>query len=384
MRRLRTIDLFSGCGGMALGLKPWTHVAAYCEIEPAAQRTLRKNMREGRLDAARVHSDVRDFPSVRGQIDLVTMGFPCQDLSGIGARRGFEGQRSVLFYEGMRVVEQHAPMYILLENVPNICSMKGVWLPVLQALHRAGYDAKWCVVSAAECGAPHLRKRWFLLATKREKSGDDNILSLPPMREAEILQPHWNTAKGWSTRRENGWEVDVPRMTRDMSPACVSRIRQCGNICVPQQAAVAFRILLSGLEGHELNPTLFDVSKAPKLAPWGHMFGDEDGRMHVIRCERPSLPSTPPRGLRLVPRPEKSPRSIHQTTPSITKEIIRPLWGTPRAGTLTACRTLTMRSKQDIQTQMRFEVDTHEAFECRVPNPEYLEWMVGLPRDWTR
>ena len=91
----------------------------------------------------------------------------------------------------------------------------------------------------------------------------------------------------------------------------------------------------------------------------------------------------PPCNLRLVPRPEMSAHSVQQTTPSITKVIHRALWSTPRAGTLTACRTLTKRSKQDIQTQMRFEVDTAAPFECKVPNPEYLEWMVGLSREWT-
>ena len=378
---LRTIDLFSGCGGMALGLRPWTRVVAYCEIEEAPRKTLRKNMLTGHLDSARVYHDVRDFPALRGTVDMVTMGFPCQDLSGVGPQRGFEGQRSRLFYEGMRVVHHHRPRFVMLENVPNICNLKGAWLPVLQSLHAAGYDARWCVVSAAECGAPHLRKRWFLLATRRGGDGGDvSNGGGSPVNPADVMESNWNVP-GW-TMRDNGWEADVPRMTRDMRPPCVARIRQCGNICVPRQAAMAFCILRDGLAGHELRPELFDAVQESKMPAWGQMFG-EGGQMHVVRCARPTLPVPPPRNLRLVPRPDKSPHSIQQTTPSITKEIRRAMWSTPRAGTLTACRTLTMRSKQDIQTQMRFETNTVAPFECKVPNPEYLEWMVGLPRHWT-
>ena len=91
MRLLRTIDLCSGAGGMALGLRRWTKVVAYCEMERHCIACLLENIRKGRLDRAPVATDVRSFltsaPGL-GRIDMIAAGWPCQDISSAGKRRG--------------------------------------------------------------------------------------------------------------------------------------------------------------------------------------------------------------------------------------------------------------------------------------------------------
>jgi site-specific DNA-cytosine methylase len=82
MQKLRTIDLFSGVGGMALGLRAHCEVVQYCENDPYCRTVLQKRMAAGDLDDAPIQYDVRDFETVEGQVDMVTAGFPCQVRRG--------------------------------------------------------------------------------------------------------------------------------------------------------------------------------------------------------------------------------------------------------------------------------------------------------------
>lgn len=97
------------------------------------------------------------------EIDIITGGFPCQDISIAGAGAGLEGMRSGLFFEIIRLVSELRPQFVFLENVPAI-TVRGLDR-VLMEFTALGFDCRWTIVSAAEVGAPHLRERWFLLAT---------------------------------------------------------------------------------------------------------------------------------------------------------------------------------------------------------------------------
>lgn len=147
-----------------MALEPWVRPVAYCENERYAQAVLLSRMRDGRLPVAPIWDDVRtlngsDLPP----IDIIYGGFPCQDISSAGRGAGMEqGDRSGLFFEIMRLTQEVRPTFVFLENVPAIRT-RGL-SRVLSEFTALGYDCRWTVVSAADVGAPHLRKRWFLLA----------------------------------------------------------------------------------------------------------------------------------------------------------------------------------------------------------------------------
>jgi len=321
---------------------------------------------------------------------MVTMGFPCQDVSKTGGQQGFQGERSRLFYDGMDVVRRHLPTFVMLENVANITTKTTVWTAVLTDLFNTGYDAKWCVLSALSCGAPHRRNRWFLLATKR---GVPVAPASERVRVPEIMAPTWNT-DGWGAFRPNGWEVNVPRMTNLLGVVGDERVRQCGNICVPRQALMAFRMLRCGIVGHHpvaVAGKLKLFSGGGHLPHWGEMRINNSGHRVILAIPTPKLPRPASLQLLLVPKPKPGHatlgegRSFRQRRASITEPKTRHLWGTPRAtSSRVPARTLTTRMMNDLRTQMRFETDTVAGHALQYINPDYLEWMCGLPRGWTR
>lgn len=163
---LRELHLFAGSGGGLLGSLLLGHrPVCAVEIDPYCRRVLAARRDEGWLPAEmEIHDDVTTFDghAWRGRVDLVAGGFPCQDISVAGKGAGLDGQRSGLFFQLLRVVREVRPKWVYLENVPAITS-RGLDR-VLGALAELGFDAEWCVLSAADAGAPHLRKRWWCLA----------------------------------------------------------------------------------------------------------------------------------------------------------------------------------------------------------------------------
>lgn len=160
---LHGLDLFSGIGGISVALSPWVRTLAYCERDRYAQAVLLSRMRSGHIDRAPIWDDVetlqgKDLP----RIDIIFGGFPCQDISVAGRGDGLEGKRSGLFFQIIRLIKETEPLFVFLENVPAIRTRGGE--TVGKELARLGYDCRWVTLSAAEVGANHIRKRWFLLA----------------------------------------------------------------------------------------------------------------------------------------------------------------------------------------------------------------------------
>jgi DNA (cytosine-5)-methyltransferase 1 len=163
------LDLFSGIGGLSLALEPWVRPIAYCENDRYAQAVLLSRMRSGELATAPIWDDVSTLQGdVLGRwIDIIYGGFPCQDISVAGRGAGLEGERSGLFLHVARLAKEIEPTFIFLENVPAIRT-RGLGV-VIEHLAGLGFDCRWTTVSAAEVGAPHLRKRWFMLAAHAER-----------------------------------------------------------------------------------------------------------------------------------------------------------------------------------------------------------------------
>ena len=171
-KEITHLSLCSGYEGIGRGLRavfPTLREIAYVEIETYCIANLVKEMETGVLDAAPIYSDLKTFPfkEFRGKVCILSGGFPCQPFSNAGVRRGTEDPRHLFPYirDGIRECQ---PRIVFLENVEGIISAKtaegeSVLQYVLRELEGLGYYAEAGVFSASEVGAPHQRKRVFIL-----------------------------------------------------------------------------------------------------------------------------------------------------------------------------------------------------------------------------
>lgn len=167
---MRVGSLFTGIGGLDLGLtRAGFEIAWQVEIDEYCRKVLAQHW-----------PGVKRYEDVRGVgahnliwADILVGGFPCQDISSAGKRAGIEGERSGLWKEFARIIKEIRPRYVLIENVAALlhggktCNgerREAAIATVLRDLAERGYDAEWRVFSAAEFGAPHLRRRVFIVA----------------------------------------------------------------------------------------------------------------------------------------------------------------------------------------------------------------------------
>ena len=198
---MNVLALFAGAGGGILGgkLLGWRTVCAV-ERDAYAAQILAQRQNDGILRPFPIWSDVCSFRGKpwRGIVDVVSGGFPCQDISSAGKGAGIEGSRSGMWKHMARIINEVRPRFAFVENSPLLVS-RGL-VTVLSDLAEMGYDARWCIVSASDCGAPHKRDRIWLLATdaKRQPLRDSpcqNMESEKPERSKFRLHGrHWNVA----------------------------------------------------------------------------------------------------------------------------------------------------------------------------------------------
>jgi len=289
MDLLTNISLFSGVGGLDLAAK-WTgrvKTVCYVENDAYAQGVLQSRIRDGSLEDAPIWDDVRSFDGKpwRGT-DIVSGGFPCQDVSNAGKRAGVSREtRSGLFFELARIVSEVRPRYVLLENVRGLLVYPGAHR-VFGELAILGHDAGWKVISASDVGALHRRERvWIVAYTKGSGTGEDKRglrrgakrfckgnkagqVADPDeirrdgrageQRKGRGGKPQDSSPVGDSvgpsedplatecasreTACESGWWLTEPNVGRVAHGVAfrVDRLRCCGNGVVPQQALPAW------------------------------------------------------------------------------------------------------------------------------------------------
>jgi DNA (cytosine-5)-methyltransferase 1 len=166
---LNELALFAGAGGGILGgiLCGFRTVCAV-EHDPYARDVLVARQNDGCLAPFPVWDDVCTFDgrSWRGRVDVVSGGFPCQDISAAGKGAGIDGERSGLWGEMARIIGEVRPRLVLVENSPMLTS-RGLGR-VLGDLAKMGYDAEWGVLGAVHAGAPHKRERIWIVAHRQE------------------------------------------------------------------------------------------------------------------------------------------------------------------------------------------------------------------------
>jgi DNA (cytosine-5)-methyltransferase 1 len=172
---MNELALFAGAGGGILGgkLLGWRTVCAV-EWEPYAASVLLARQNDGILPAFPIWDDVQTFDGKpwQGVVDVISGGFPCQDIASNGKGEGINGSRSGLWKEMARVIGEVRPKYVFVENSPML-TRRGLGT-VLGDLAKMGFNAEWGVVSAAEVGAHHKRSRIWIVANSNNSNGGGN------------------------------------------------------------------------------------------------------------------------------------------------------------------------------------------------------------------
>ncbi len=225
--RHKTISLFSGIGALDLALSRWCSTCAYVEKDAFSRSILAARMRDGCLDAAQLHEDVRDF-HMGEHVDGLVAGFPCIDISVAGRREGLQGEHSSLVHHVFRLADETECSWIFLENVAAIRSMTHVWQVLLAELLRRGFDCCWITVAASHVGAPHRRARWFLHGRRGQRKLFADPQVAPPALPATALL--WNPP---------GRPLPSEWLVRERSDEGRSILRALGNAVVPQQGCFA-------------------------------------------------------------------------------------------------------------------------------------------------
>jgi DNA (cytosine-5)-methyltransferase 1 len=263
---MNELALFSGAGGGILGgkLLGWRTVCAV-ESHRYAASVLARRQNEGHLEPFPIWDDVCTFNGKpwKGIVDVVSGGFPCQDISVAGSGDGIKGKQSGLWVEMARIISEVQPKYVFVENSPALIT-RGIGR-VLGDLASLGYDAEWGVMGAHHTGAPHKRDRiWIVgsnpsikrLERQRENAGKKkkpqsrdvgtpvpNSNSIRPKAQKQTIQP-----RGESPLIRSWWETE-PELGRVANGVArrMDRLRTIGNGQVPIVAATIFKTLLGRL-----------------------------------------------------------------------------------------------------------------------------------------
>jgi DNA (cytosine-5)-methyltransferase 1 len=241
------LSLFSGAGGGILSAKQlgWRTICAV-EWEPYPASVLCARQNDELLPPFPVWDDVQTFDGKpwRGIVDVVSGGFPCQDISSAGKGEGITGERSSMWKHMARIIKEVEPAYVFAENSP-LLARRGLEV-VLEDLASMGYDAEWGVLSAGAVGANHKRDRIWIVAHSNSK---------------RLQRTHNNskTPEGFQQSITECVQTGVP-ITRSMlsssyfqrradAMACwVDRLKAIGNGQVPLCASTAWKLLNNRLE----------------------------------------------------------------------------------------------------------------------------------------
>ena len=199
---MKILDTFAGIGGFSYAAERLIggfETTQFIEIDPFCQKVLKKHWPH-----VPIHDDIRTFTAKPFQYQVITGGFPCQDISVAGLQKGITKEtRSGLFYELMRVIRMVRPKYVVLENVAAILN-RGLDI-VLRELSEAGYDAEWSVIRASSVGACHQRSRWWLVAYPNSKQSSRTESKIQTRRDTTFSSSTSNTnsfrCRGGSSKR---------------------------------------------------------------------------------------------------------------------------------------------------------------------------------------
>jgi hypothetical protein len=379
---LRTLDLFSGIGGITLALEGIASPVAYCDWAPESRAALESLMARGMLPRAPVSDDVRSLGRRflgGAKVDMIVGGFPCVGFSPLGLRKAFDDDESGLFREILRLADELKTPALFLENVPNVVKL-GMDAIVCELTAKRGYELRWTVVAAGSMGAPHKRARWFCLALKPGfKFKLDHATRYTPFPWGDVREP--------------------PRSKVTRAHSDVDRKSMLGNSVVPDAVRYAFLYLASRCSAaprHTLD-TDPGFTIVPAVGKGG---GPRDWKIAprdwhttgVVTVLGVVEDVAPPPVFRAQHRRRLTfdPMAFVSTKPAspllssdlIIEPVVQYTWATPRRS-LPLTNFLTARSVRDLATQVRFERGTPKSMRKGCVTPEFVEYLMGYPPGWT-
>src|SRR5690554_6333176 len=262
---LRELALFAGAGGGILGghLLGWRTVCAV-EFDPYAASVLAARQNDGILPPFPIWDDVCTFDGKpwRGLVDVVSGGFPCQDISVAGSGAGLDGERSGLWAEMARIIDEVRPRFVFVENSPALTS-RGLGR-VLGDLAEMGFDAEWGVLGADDVGAPHRRKRIWIVA---HAAGEQPYRSRAWAEQDGRTEPANGSGSGREVAHANG--------LRELQPqGCEQdeRRRPCNGCGFPFDHELLGKYGCPNCEGEDVADSYGDLSEG--LEPWAQPGGN--------------------------------------------------------------------------------------------------------------
>ncbi|MGJ6497237.1 DNA (cytosine-5-)-methyltransferase [Listeria monocytogenes] len=221
---MKFLDLFAGIGGFRLGMERAGHeCVGYVEIDKFARKSYQAiHDTEGewtREDITKVTDD--EWRTLRGTVDIICGGFPCQSFSIAGKRLGFEEARGTLFFEIARAAKQIQPRYLFLENVKGLLSHnKGeTFATILTALHELGYDAEWQILNSKDFGVPQNRERVFIIGHLRGTGGREIFPLAEASRTADESRVIANTLTArYPYSQREGTYIETTRKSEQVMP----------------------------------------------------------------------------------------------------------------------------------------------------------------------
>lgn len=374
MGTLKTIDLFSGVGGITLALSGFATPVMYCDVDPIARTSLQYSIKNKRLPKAPIEEDVKCIKIVP-KVDMVVGGFPCVGLSARGKLEGFEHEGSGLFYNIMDIVDRSGAKAVFLENVPGV---KFELAKVIKELSiKRGFQLRWEHVSARDVGAPHERKRWFCLGIK--------LGSKLPNMNLSLLGKHY---------KAYDWSGDGPARTCPKSHTPEARLRSMarwglmGNSVVPDAVRLAFCRLYSGGQCQHLDKDMVlefcEMTSVDKMKSGGiRVVQPGKAKDYYYEPQYPIIVKGGDKKLVFDPKLRKQPlkKPPTQTTPNIVVPVKSKQWATPAHSQVYSQRILSERSIHVLPTQVRYERKTKGRENTLAGN--FVEWMMGYPLGYT-
>lgn len=233
-------SLFSGIGGFDIvAQKAGFENAFHCEIKPMLRDVLGYYWKN-----AESYGDITetDFTVWRNRIEILSGGFPCQDISKAGKKEGLKGENSRLFYELIRATDECRPKYSVFENVSRVRE----YLPeIISAYSSIGYCLQWTTVRASWFGFPHQRERIFGIAYNTHRLGWYEIQD-----KARSIEKTLYEASQRQSCRADGREIRLENYTeflrlddglpKKLASQCIEAF---GNAIIPEIAHLIFKIL---------------------------------------------------------------------------------------------------------------------------------------------
>lgn len=371
MQKLPLLDMFSGIGGFSFALGEVARTIAYCEIDDSCKEVILNNIASGRLDEAPIFPDATLLSGKDMKVKpvMISAGFPCQDIALSNPKGlGLEGLRSKMVFEVFRLVDEIKEVRcVLLENSPAL-RLKGL-ATILENFLGRNFTCSWGIFSAAQVGAPQIRKRMFIMATRGS--------FIPPSISRKMLRfsERWK-AEGAarvvsrSTTAKGTWTWTLQ----------TKRNRMLGNAVVPQTVVYAYSCLRLAHAGL--------LSRSPS---------SRDGKVtQNIILFRPSKQQKFEEERFLQIPSGKSVPDVNVIMKDGPVEYRKRFWNTPCASPLYYSYTrLTPRSQFLLANELFYEVKTREYLKKLgerdfqslhhrwTINPNWIEWLMGYPKNYT-